>query len=427
MAISSGSIRTDWTMSRSLLNDAKTICLNAIRSCLPEQGVKKALADLDIHQEVYLVSVGKAAFSMAKAAGEVLDVKQGIIISKYGHIPHELDRILSFEAGHPVLDENSIRATEKVIEMCSDLKEDDIVIFLLSGGASALFESPIVSLEQLQDINEQMLKKGLSITQINTIRKKLSKVKGGRFADLCMPAKIISIILSDVLSDQLDTIGSGPTVKDSSSRQEALRLIDAYDLDISDDVRRKIEETDEAKAFNSTDIVIGSVRILCEEAMKEAEKLGYQPILIDDHIDCEAREAGDMLYQEILKYQDRDEDIALIMGGETIVHVKGKGKGGRNQELVFSQIEHLKDMKDVLIMSLGSDGTDGPTDAAGGYADGSSYEKLKEKGVDLHEILDDNDCYNGLRMIGSLIITGPTGTNVNDISLALIRKEKGDC
>ena len=422
MEISSGSTRINWIMSRSMLNDARAICLNAIASCLPEEGVKKALKDLNIQKEVCLVSVGKAVFSMAKAASEVLKIKDGVLISKYGHIPYELDGIRSFEAGHPVLDENSIRATEEAIRLCSDLGEDDIVVFLLSGGASALFESPIVDLHELQDLNEQMLRKGLSIFEINTIRKKLSKVKGGRFADLCAPAKVYSIILSDVLSDRLDTIGSGPTVKDESDPDEALSLIDEYGIVISDETRKKIKEVKSAQASNAENIVIGSVRILCEKAMEEAKKLGYDPIMIDDHIDIEARDAGDLLYQEILRCKGNDENIALIMGGETIVHVKGRGKGGRNQELVFSQIENLRGMDDVLIMSVGSDGTDGPTDAAGGYIDGSSYEKLIRQGLDPSEILDDNNCYYGLQMIDSLIVTGPTGTNVNDITIALIRK-----
>ncbi|MBQ9425852.1 MAG: glycerate kinase [Erysipelotrichaceae bacterium] len=411
-------------MSKSLLNDAKTICLSAIASCLPEEGVKKALTDLNIGKEVYLVSVGKAAFSMAKAASEVLKIKEGILISKYGHIPYDLEHIESCEAGHPVPDENSIAATEKAIRMCSSLKEDDIVVFLLSGGASALFESPLIDLQELQEINEEMLKKGLSIFEINTIRKKLSKVKGGRFADLCKPAKVYSIILSDVLSDRLDTIGSGPTVKDESDPNEALKLIDRYGIHISEKCRKLIGESKSGEADNASNIVIGSVRILCQSAVKEAEKLGYRAILIDDHIDIEARKAGDLLYEEILKCQGSDEDIALIMGGETIVHVKGKGKGGRNQELVFSQIGNLKGMDNALIMSLGSDGTDGPTDAAGGYVDGSSYEKLKDQSLDWIEILDDNNCYYGLKMIDSLIITGPTGTNVNDITIALIERWK---
>ena len=403
------------------MNDAKKICLNAISRCLPDEGVRKALTDLSIDQEVYLLAVGKAAFSMAKAASETVKVKKGIIISKYHHIPEKLENIDNYEAGHPLLDENAIIATEKAIEMCSNLKEDDVVIFLLSGGASALFESPLIPLDKLRQLNAQMLKKGLSIYEINAIRKKLSKVKGGLFADLCRPAKIYSIILSDVLSDRLDTIGSGPTVKDESNAEEALAIIERYQLDISEEVRDIIAKNAPGRADNNNSVLIGSVRILCQNAMEEAEKLGYEPILLADHIDVEAREAGDLLYEKILEHLDDGKDIALIMGGETIVHVKGKGLGGRNQEMVFSQMKKLSGMDNVLIMSLGSDGTDGPTDAAGGFADGFSYEKLLERGGDFEAILKDNDSYHGLKLIDSLIITGATGTNVNDITLALIK------
>ncbi len=406
------------------MNDAKKICLNAIRGCLPDEGVKKALGDLSIDKEVYLLAVGKAAFSMARAASETVKVKKGIVISKYHHIPGKLENIENFEAGHPLTDENSVLATAKAIGMCSHLKEDDIVIFLLSGGASALFESPLVPLEELRKLNAQMLKKGLSIYEINAIRKKLSRVKGGRFADLCKPAKIYSIILSDVLSDRLDTIGSGPTVRDQSDANEALAIIDRYQLDISDELKDIIANNPPGEAANNTSILIGSVRILCENAMEEAGKLGYKPILITDCISTEAREAGDLLFKMVIEHLDDKEDIALIMGGETIVHVKGKGLGGRNQELVFSQLKKLSGMDNVLIMSLGSDGTDGPTDAAGGYADGSSYRKLQEKGGDFESILDDNDSYHGLEMINSLIFTGATGTNVNDITLALIKRKE---
>ncbi len=424
MATCLQSIRINSTTLRSMLNDAKKICLNAIRRCLPDEGVKKALTDLSIDREVYLLAVGKAAFSMAKAASETVKVKKGIIISKYHHIPEKLENIDNYEAGHPLLDENSILATEKAIEMCFELKEDDIVVFLLSGGASALFESPLIPLEELRKLNAEMLKKGLSICEINAVRKKLSKVKGGRFADLCKPAKVYSIILSDVLSDRLDTIGSGPTVKDESDADEALAIIDRYGLEISDEVRKIIANNAPGQADNNTSVLIGSVRILCESAMEEAGKLGYMPILISDHIDCEAKEAGDLLMEKILEHRNDGKDIALIMGGETIVHVKGKGLGGRNQELVFSQLKKLAELGSVLIMSLGSDGTDGPTDAAGAYADCSSYGKLLEKGGNFEMTLEDNDSYHGLELIDSLIITGATGTNVNDITLALIKQKE---
>ena len=422
MAIYSASIRIDWIISRSMLNDAKKICFHAIDSCLPEGGVARALEDLQIDKEVYLLAVGKAAFNMALEASRHVSIKEGIVISKYGHISGSIKNVECFEAGHPIPDRNGLKASEEAIRMCEDLKSDDIVLFLLSGGASALFESPLIPLERLQDLSTQMLKKGLNIFEINAVRKKLSRVKGGRFGDLCKPAKVYSIILSDVLSDRLDTIGSGPTVRDETGTQETLKILESHDIDLCEDIRKIILSSAPGKADNCENIVIGSVRMLCRKAMKEAERLGYKAVLIDDHIDMEARDAGQFLFEKIQEYRGSGEDVALIMGGETIVHVKGKGLGGRNQELVFSQMKNIAGMDDVLIMSVGSDGTDGPTDAAGGYVDGSSYEKLKKAGGDFEALLEDNDSYHGLKMIDSLIFTGPTGTNVNDISIALIKR-----
>ena len=405
-----------------MLNDAKKICFHAIDSCLPEGGVARALEDLQIDKEVYLLAVGKAAFNMALEASRHVSIKEGIVISKYGHISGSIKNVECFEAGHPIPDRNGLKASEEAIRMCEDLKSDDIVLFLLSGGASALFESPLIPLERLQDLSTQMLKKGLNIFEINAVRKKLSRVKGGRFGDLCKPAKVYSIILSDVLSDRLDTIGSGPTVRDETGTEETLKILESHDIDLCEDIRKIILSSAPGKADNCENIVIGSVRMLCRKAIKEAERLGYKAVLIDDHIDMEARDAGQFLFEKIQKYRGSGEDVALIMGGETIVHVKGKGLGGRNQELVFSQMKNIAGMNDVLIMSVGSDGTDGPTDAAGGYVDGSSYEKLKKAGGNFEALLADNDSYHGLKMIDSLIFTGPTGTNVNDISIALIKR-----
>ena len=405
-------------LKNKLLKDAADICISAINSCLPEKGVKDALKDLDLKGDIYLVSVGKASFTMTKAAAETVDIKEGIVISKYGHIKGEIEKVRCFEAGHPIVDENSIAATGEVIRMCSGLKDTDTVLFLLSGGASALFEKPLIDLNRLQDINRQMLNNGLNINEINTIRKKLSSVKGGRFADLCKPAKVYAIILSDVLGDDLSTIGSGPTVKDKRSVSDALEIIDRYHLRLDADTLDKLKNSKDGDADNATNIVIGSVRMLCEYAEEKAKELGYETYIITDSIDIEARKAGDLLYQELLKHEDEDK-VALIMGGETIVNVKGNGLGGRNQELVLSQVEHLKDMDDVLMMSLGSDGTDGPTDAAGGYIDNDSFNKLKTLNIDYREVLENNDAYHALERIGGLIITGPTGTNVNDISIIL--------
>ena len=401
-----------------LLCDARDICLHAISSCLPEKGVKDTLKDLDLQGDIYLVAVGKASFNMAKAAIETVKIKRGIVISKYGHIKGSLAETECFEASHPIIDEAGVRASEKVIEMCRHLKETDIVLFLLSGGASALFEKPLIDLEKLQDINRQMLNKGLSINEINTIRKKLSSLKGGRFADICRPAKVYSIILSDVLGDDLGTIGSGPTVKDKTTVSDALRIIEKYQLELDEDTLEKLKSSKDAIADNVTNIVTGSVRLLCEYGAKKARSLGYEAVIVTDSIDIEASKAGDLLYEELSKYEDRNR-IALIMGGETIVNVKGKGLGGRNQEMVLSQVEHFKDKEGHLFMSLGSDGTDGPTDAAGAYVDKDSYSKLKDLNIDYRKVLEENDSYHALKKINALITTGPTGTNVNDISIIL--------
>ena len=405
-------------LTNKLLNDATEICLYAINSCLPEKGVKETLEKLDLQGDIYLVSVGKASFNMAKAALESLDVKDGIVISKYGHIKGELPETRCFEAGHPIIDEAGIRATEEAIKMCCDLKKTDTVLFLLSGGASALFEKPLISLEKLQDLNRQMLNKGLNINEINTIRKKLSQVKGGRFADICRPAKVYSIILSDVLGDDLGTIGSGPTVKDSTTVSDALSIIEKYHLQLDEDTLEKLKDSQDSVADNVTNMVTGSVKLLCEYAGKKAQELGYKTFIVSDSIAIEAKKAGDLLYEEFSKYQDMKK-VALIMGGETIVNVKGKGLGGRNQEMVLSQVEHLSGKDGILMMSLGSDGTDGPTDAAGAYADKNSYNKLRALNIDYRKVLQDNDAYHALKKIDALIMTGPTGTNVNDISIIL--------
>ena len=404
-----------------MLSDALDICLSAINSCLPDQAVKEELKKLDLQGPVYLLAAGKAAYTMAAAACEVLDVRAGIVISKYNHIKGDLPHIRTFEAGHPLVDENSVKATKELIDMVSNLSSDDKVVFLLSGGASALLEMPLIPLEELIAINDQMLKKGLDIYEINTIRKKLSMIKGGGLARICAPAAVYGIILSDVIEDRLDVIGSGPSVTDESTAQEALDIIKKYDLQLSPKALQVIEESEPWIVNNAKNTIIGSVRILCQNACLKAKELGYQPILLCDKVTLEAREAGDLLSEEILKHEN-DQKTALIMGGETVVKVKGNGKGGRCSELVFSQIEHLKGLEGVLLMALGSDGTDGPTDAAGGWIDGHSADKLAASGISFSAILENNDSYNGLKVLDQLVFTGPTGTNVNDLMIALISR-----
>ncbi len=405
-----------------LLKDAEDICLKAIGSCLPDKGVREFLSGRSFPGDVYLVAVGKAAFSMAKAAVETVSVKKGIIVSKYGHIPEKLDNIENREAGHPIPDANSLKAAQDALKMCEGLKESDTVLFLLSGGASALFEYPLVSLDKLKDISDQMLKKGLDIIEINTIRKRLSLVKGGRFAAACAPAHVCSIILSDVLSDRIDMIGSGPTVNDCSTAEEAMEIIGRYGLELSDEAMKALASAEDVSIDDGDHAIIGSVRKLCAAAAGEAARLGYRPVVISDHLNMDVEDAGDMLEEEIRKHSAQDEDTALIFTGENTVKVRGGGLGGRAQHLILYMSRCLKDMDDVLVMSLGSDGTDGPTDAAGAYADRNTWTDLEKAGIDGDAALRSNDSYHALKKIGRLIFTGPTGTNVNDICVALIKR-----
>lgn len=403
-------------------NEAEEICLRAIDSCLPEEGVKEALKQISSEADLIFVAVGKAAFSMTKAAIGEVKIKKGILITKYGHVPHPLEGIKCLEAGHPLSDENTLSATQKAIDLVKDLKKEDTVLFLLSGGASALFEKPLIPLNELIALNDQMLKKGLSIMQINTIRKKLSAVKGGRFADLCAPARVYGIILSDVLSDQIDVIGSGPTVKDTSSAEDALAIIENYDLELSENALEVIRNSQSGKADNAVNRITGSVSILCKNAAKEAENRGYESILLNDHLDLECEEAAEYLEEAIRKYAD-GRKRALIAGGEPTVLVRGNGKGGRCQQLAYLLARRISSLKDIRIVCIGSDGTDGPTDAAGAYVDGTTYEKIMEAGIDYDAVLQNNDTYHALDRIGSLIRTGATGTNVNDLFLILTGEE----
>lgn len=409
-------------MNKNLRKDADRIISASIRAVLPDNAVKRALADfVPCGGKVILVAAGKAAWQMAKAAVEVLGhVDSGIVITKYGHVMEEIAGLECFEAGHPVPDDNSFAATEKALEMVSGLGENDDVIFLLSGGGSALFEQPLIPGRELADITNQLLASGADIVRINTIRKRLSRVKGGKFAIKCRPAKVFSIVLSDILGDPLDMIASGPACPDSSTCRQALEIAEKYNLTLSD-VAKELLETETPKALdNVTTQITGSVRQLCRAAAGECQRLGYEPVLLTDMLDCEAREAGRFLADIARTHSTGGRKLAFIAGGETVVHLTGKGKGGRNQELALGAAEGICGLENTAVFSVGSDGTDGPTDAAGGYADGDTLKELSERGISLHSALADNDAYNALKAVGGLIITGPTGTNVNDVAVALI-------
>ena len=410
-------------MSVALRRDADTIIRSAIAAVLPDEAVRRTLKDYRPGSgRTILVAVGKAAWQMAKAALDTLGkVDDGIVITKYDHVRGALPGMRCFEAGHPVPDENSFAATKKALDLVSGLSAEDTVIFLLSGGGSALFELPLVSGEELQDITRQMLASGADIVEMNRIRKRLSSVKGGKFALACAPARVLSIVLSDILGDPLDSIASGPAYPDSSTCEEALAVVEKYGLNLSTEALNLLQQETPKALDNVETHINGSVRELCAAAADAAESLGYEPVYLTDQLSCEAREAGRFLASVLKSHAGDGKSLAFIAGGETVVRLTGKGLGGRNQELALAACEGIAGLDGAAVFSVGSDGTDGPTDAAGGYCDFESFAALKEQRLSLHAVLADNDAYHALRAIGGLVVTGPTGTNVNDVAVALLR------
>ena len=409
-------------MKKSLREKADQIIRESLGAVMPDRAVEKALENFQgCGGRTVLVAAGKAAWQMAAAAVRVLgQVDDGIVITKYDHVKGEIPGVECREAGHPVPDENSFFATEKALEKVSGLTEKDTVLFLLSGGGSALFEKPLIPGEELQDITRQLLACGADIVEMNTIRKRLSGVKGGRFALACMPARVNAIVLSDILGDPLDMIASGPAYPDTSTCQQADAIIEKYHLNLSKKAQALMQEETPKDLANVTTQITGSVRELCEAAGKAASALGYESVLLTDELCCEAREAGSMLASILRTHAKDGKRLCYIAGGETVVHLTGKGKGGRNQELALAAAPGIAGIPNACVFSVGSDGTDGPTDAAGGYVDGDTLDRLKEKNLDVFTVLSNNDAYTALGAAGGLIITGPTGTNVNDVAVALL-------
>lgn len=408
----------------SIYNDAMTIIDSAISSALPDAAVKKALAEADFGgRTIHLVAIGKAAWQMANAAYEELGsrIADGMVITKYGHSNGSIGSLEIFEAGHPVPDENTYAATSAVVEKAGRWGENDAVLFLISGGGSALFEMPLISGEELQELTNQMLACGADIVEMNKIRKRLSAVKGGRFAELCAPAKVFSVILSDVLGDPVDMIASGPAYPDSSTCSDALDIVSKYSLTLSARALECLSRETPKQLDNVETYISGSVRQLCEAARKQCIALGYEPFILTDMLSCIAREAGSFLASIAKTYAGCGRSLAFIAGGETVVKLTGKGLGGRNQELALSAAAGIAGMENVAVFSVGSDGTDGPTDAAGGYVDGKTLSVLCENSISIDRVLAENDSYHALKKCGGLIITGNTGTNVNDLSVLLIR------
>ncbi len=408
----------------TLRQQADQIIQKAIRRVMPDEAVKSALAQKELGESVYLVAAGKAGWQMAQAAYEALGekIKDGVVVTKYQHSKGPIGSLRIFEAGHPVPDENSFTATQAAIDLVTPLGENDTVLFLLSGGGSALFEKPQIPGEELADITKQLLASGADIVEMNTIRKRLSLVKGGRFAQLCAPAKVYAIVLSDIVGDPLDMIASGPAYPDSSTCEQAVSIAKQYNLRLSEKAVALLHEETPKTLTNVETVITGSVKELCRGAAEAAQDLGYRPVTLTASLGCEAKDAGSFLASIAQYYADSKESLAFLAGGETVVHLTGKGLGGRNQELTLSAAAGIDGMQDIAVFSVGSDGTDGPTDAAGGYADGSTAKALREQGILIADVLKNNDAYHALKACGGLVMTGPTGTNVNDVAVLLIRR-----
>ena len=412
-------------MNTALRQDADTIIASSLKAVLPDAAVRRALESEAFHPQggrILLVAVGKAAWQMAHTAVAALGrIDEGIVITKYGHARGTIPGVTCYEAGHPVPDENSFAATEKVLTMVQNLTAKDTVLFLLSGGGSALFEKPLIPGAELQELTNMLLAGGADIVEMNTIRKRLSAVKGGRFALACAPAKIFSIVLSDILGDPLDMIASGPAVPDSSTGEQAIAIARKYRLPLSKEANACLTQETPKVLNNVTTQITGSVRELSKAAADACRTLGYTPILLTDRLCCEAREAGSFLGSIARTHAGQGQKLAFIAGGETIVHLTGNGSGGRNQELALAAAPELSGLSGCCVFSIGSDGTDGPTDAAGGYVDGDTCASLAAHGLDVFTVLQNNNAYPALKTVDGLIITGATGANVNDVSVALIQ------
>ena len=393
-------------------------------------------------KKLCVVSFGKAATLMARALidGVGNALTKGIVITKYGHEgkQHFADTIAVYEAGHPIPDENGVWATGEVLKMLKQADESTLVVFLISGGGSALLCCPYegISLAEKQVVTELLLKAGANIQELNTVRKHISAVKGGRLVEIAYPAKMVSLILSDVIGDPLDVIASSPTSPDTSTYADAIKVIQKYGLAarmpgnviniLTKGVKGQIPETPKkgAPIFSGiNNIIIGSNAIAVEAAKKAAERAGYKTAVISTELSGEASQVAKALARAVLdrkKTLPKSEKFCLIAGGETTVTVKGDGKGGRNTEFALAFGIEIQGEPGITFLSAGTDGTDGTTDAAGAIATSQMFSEAVKHGLDPQDYLTRNDSYTFFEKINGLVITGPTGTNVMDILLMLL-------
>ena len=441
----------------NLLESAKTIFKAAISAGNPEKCVNENLKikrnkllvtgskkyiDLSLIKSVIVVGAGKATANMAKAIENIfLNVNlplSGIISVKYGYST-PLERIRIIEAGHPFPDNEGKKAAEMIVKLLKNAGKDDLVISLISGGGSALLPSPSkgISMRDKIKTTELLLQCGADIEEINVIRKHISQIKGGRLAQYAFPAKVINFLLSDVLGDRMDIIASGPFVPDTSTFEQAQEILKKYNIDnkIPESVMKYIEEGSTGRKEETPKKdnpvfqqvitrIIGSNKNILYTAKASSERLGFSTLLLSSVIKGEARELGTFLASIAIEIKKNKHPIpppaCIIAGGETTVKVKGTGIGGRNQECALSAAKSISEIENILVFCAGTDGTDGPTDAAGAYCTGKTVKTGIQTGLDIDTFLAQNDSYNYFKKTDGLIITGPTKTNLMDIYMVLV-------
>jgi glycerate 2-kinase len=436
-----------------LRTSARGIFEAAVRAVDPAEAIRRHVAldgtrlaigrervDLAGIRQIVVVGLGKAAAPMAAAVEEILGdrITRGVVVTKYGHVqPTRTIRI--HEAGHPVPDDAGIAGAQAVLDHVKGLGAGDLVLVLISGGGSALTPAPAdgITLAQKQVLTKALLACGADIREMNTLRKHVSRIKGGQLARAAAPARVFTLILSDIVGDPLDAIASGPTVPDPRTYADALGILDKYQIrqQIPASVRThleagaagKVPETpkpDDPLFVRVKSVMVASNIQALEAAQVEAQRRGLQAMILSSFIEGETREIARMHAALALEARSSGYPIrppvCLITGGETTVTLKGQGKGGRNQEFALAAALDIAGLPDVVILSAGTDGTDGPTDAAGALADGDTVSRALSLGLNPRAALDGNDAYPFFERLGDLIVTGPTRTNVMDVRLVLV-------
>ena len=441
-------------MKKTLQNECLAIFEAGVKAVDPYQAVKHYLKvegdflhlpdhtfNLSAFKNIYVIGAGKASAYMALGLEEILGdrLNGGLVIVKYGH-GARLKKVKVIEAGHPIPDENGLFGAHALVKLAKGFLKEDLVFCVISGGGSALLPLPVagISLKEKQETTRALLGCGAPIHEINSIRKHLSQIKGGGLARVVYPATLVSLIISDVIGNDLGVIASGPTVADTSTFLECKKILERYHLlsNIPRAVRNHILKGTRGKApetpkpgnviFKKTiNLILGSNIQCLEAAEKKAKTIGYNTLLLSSFVEGEAKEVAKMqaaiLKEVITSGRPIPRPACIISGGETTVTIRGTGKGGRNQEFILACGIEIAGLKGAAALSAGTDGTDGPTEAAGAYADWKMADRAKKIGLNPQYYLDNNDSFHFFEQLNDLIITGPTRTNVMDMIVLLAR------